>query len=122
MRDRSRLSLLLASAFACGARTEIAQPGASEDASAFDEGAGVSDAAKDAGVCGTFAGIECSDPSLVCVYGPHECFSSDVSGHCVPAACSIVCAPVCACSGKTYCNECFAAVAGETIDHDGPCQ
>ncbi len=46
------------------------------------------------------------------------------SGWCslLPDACYELYAPVCACNGVTYGNDCFAAGAGQTIDHEGECK
>ncbi len=44
-------------------------------------------------------------------------------GVCVPApvSCPEVQAPVCGCDGQTYSNACYAAMAGVSVDYEGPC-
>ncbi len=45
------------------------------------------------------------------------------SGLCAdrPNACEEVWKPVCGCDGRTYSNECFAAMYGVSVDYDGEC-
>ena len=39
-----------------------------------------------------------------------------------PAACIQLWDPVCGCDGRTYSNDCFAAMAGINVDHSGECE
>jgi hypothetical protein len=53
---------------------------------------------------------ECGKPGE-CEARPKECVEH---GHPIVK-------PMCGCDGKTYDNACLAAVAGVSIDHEGPC-
>ena len=55
----------------------------------------------------------CAKPSGECP-GEGQC-------HGRPTLCPDVWAPVCACDGLTYSNECYAALAGFSVDYDGVC-
>jgi len=52
------------------------------------------------------------------------CFIEDPTGQCepLPQACPDVWAPVCACDGTTYGNECDAHMAGAAIASEGSCE
>ncbi|MGA1844864.1 MAG: Kazal-type serine protease inhibitor domain-containing protein [bacterium] len=78
-----------------------------------------------AGEC-TPGGIECAE-NAEC--GTDE-YCQKSSGNCegngvcaaVPGACPDVWAPVCGCDGKTYPNDCAAALKGINVDYTGECQ
>lgn len=53
---------------------------------------------------------ECGKPGA-CETRPKECVEH---GHPIVK-------PMCGCDGKTYDNACLAAVAGTSIEHEGPC-
>jgi hypothetical protein len=53
---------------------------------------------------------ECGKPGK-CETRPKECVEH---GHPIVK-------PMCGCDGKTYDNACLAAVAGVSVDHEGPC-
>jgi hypothetical protein len=73
-------------------------------------------------VCGGIQGLGCGKNEF-CKFPPGTCDHADIFGVCVviPQACPLVYQPVCGCDGVTYGNECEAAVAGQSIDHRGPC-
>ena len=75
-------------------------------------------------VCGGIAGIECRASDEYCHFPDGTCEIADRMGVCevVPEACYEIVDPVCGCDGVTYTNDCFAAMARVSIDHEGPCE
>jgi hypothetical protein len=62
---------------------------------------------------------------LFCDYEPADfCGFSDIPGTCqqVPDVCNLIAAPVCGCDSRTYGNDCFAAMEGIGVLHDGACE
>ena len=80
----------------------------------------------DVPVCGGFLGIPCG-PKQYCEYptGAVACGMADQFGRCEPRPefCPqiIIDGGVCGCDGKDYGNGCFAAQAGTSVAHIGPC-
>jgi len=75
------------------------------------------------GDCGGLLGKEC-DAGFYCDFPPDMiCGNADGTGTCKakPEACTEIYAPVCACNGMTYSNECEANTAGFDIVGKGPC-
>lgn len=58
-----------------------------------------------------------------CDFSDTACGTTSVAGRCLPrpavSDCPVECNPVCGCDDVTYCNECFAHVAG--FDRKLPC-
>ena len=75
------------------------------------------------GVCGGIQGIPCETADEFCKLNVGEC-CCDFQGICtvIPDFCTLVFDPVCGCDGKTYSNECFADMAGVSVNHLGECR
>jgi hypothetical protein len=74
-------------------------------------------------VCGGLGGSVCA-ASEFCNFPPDMgCGLTDGAGTCEarPATCDAVVAPVCACDGVTYANECEAHRGGFSVVQDGSC-
>ncbi|WP_438024844.1 Kazal-type serine protease inhibitor family protein [Sorangium sp. So ce233] len=74
-------------------------------------------------MCGGIAGFRCAE-GLYCDFAPEaNCGAYDRSGTCefVPEACRQDYDPVCGCDGRTYGNDCVAAMAGVSVRSLGEC-
>lgn len=76
------------------------------------------------GDCGGLKGLTCSKGEY-CRFAPDsKCGAADQLGVCtaVPKACGKLDSIVCGCNGKSYENECEAALAGTSVAYSGTCQ
>lgn len=86
-------------------------------------GAGAGGAGGSTGrLCGGLLGASCATGEY-CDYGANRCGNGDEQGQCKarPGACPDLYAPVCACNGMTYGNECDANAAGFDVAASGGC-
>ena len=75
------------------------------------------------GDCGGLLGLSCGTNEY-CAFAPDAaCGAADQTGVCrpKPQICGDIYAPVCACDGQTYPNECEAAAKGNSVAHTGAC-
>ncbi|MEZ4297570.1 MAG: hypothetical protein R3B70_21595 [Polyangiaceae bacterium] len=74
------------------------------------------------GPCGGIAGDECN-PAQYCEFSENGCGVGEAHGTCVdkPDTCPDNVAPVCACDGRVYNNECEANAAGLDVSLLGSC-
>jgi len=78
------------------------------------------------GTCKTFCGgenpVPCGEGAF-CKFEPAGCGGDDSPGVCtsIPDVCIGESAPVCGCDHQTYSNECFADMAGVSVQSEGEC-
>lgn len=72
--------------------------------------------------CGGLQGLPCAEGQY-CNFVDGSCGAADQTGECaaIADACPEIFAPVCGCDGTTYGNECEAARASVSVEHEGSC-
>ncbi|HKP60340.1 MAG TPA: Kazal-type serine protease inhibitor domain-containing protein [Polyangiales bacterium] len=81
--------------------------------------------APSSGVCGVRGAAECSGKQYCMFTLDAQCGAADQPGKCAPKpdACDAILAEVCGCDGKTYGNDCEAAMSGGTsVAYKGKCK